>query len=99
MLGHLKDIFLTIPMYLLSAMVTPNIMEYIWAELKFSLPLQIYRQPFDYLNLTYIVSPIRKTRFKNLDFFISSESAVSKILKTIVFVDKIDDAIQMAKYL
>ncbi len=99
MLGHLKDIFLTILIYLLSATVTPNILEYIRVSLKLSLPSRIYRQILDHSNLTYIVSLIRKTRFKDLDFFILSRGTVSEIPKTIIFVDKIDNAIQMAKHL
>ena len=47
----------------------------------------------------YIISPIRKTGLKNLDFLILSGGAVGKISKTMIFVDKIDNAVQMAKYL
>ena len=93
MLGHLNDVFLTIPICLLSATITPNILEYIRVSLKLSPPLQIYRQPFNYPNLTYIVSPIRKTGFQDLDFLLPSWGAIGKILKTIIFMDKIDDTI------
>ncbi len=47
----------------------------------------------------YIVSPIRKTGFKNLDFVIPNGSAVGKIPKIMIFVHKIDDIIQMVKHL
>ncbi len=93
MLGHLKDVFPTIPICLLSTTITPNILEYIRFSLKISLLLQIYRQPLDCPNLTYIVSPIRKTGFKDLDFLILSGATISEILKIMIFVDKIDDAI------
>ncbi len=99
MLGHLKDVFPTIPMVLLSATVTPNILKYIRVSLKLSLPLRIYRQPLNCPNLTYIVSPIRKAGFKNLDFLIPSGGAVSEIPKTMIFVDKMNEAIKMAKHL
>lgn len=99
MLGHLKDVFPTIPMVLLSATITPNILEYIRVSLKLSPPSRIYRQPLDRPNLTYIVSPIRQAGFKDLDFLIPSGGAVGEIPKTMIFVDKIDDAVEMAKYL
>ena len=44
----------------------------------------------------YIISLIHKTGFKDLDFFIPNEGIVGKILKIIIFVDKIYDAIQIA---
>lgn len=40
-----------------------------------------------------------KSKFKNLDFLISIGGTVGKILKIITFMDKIDNAIVMAKYL
>lgn len=95
----MKDIFPTIPIYLLSATVIPNILEYIRVLSKFFLPLQISKQPLDCPNLTYIISIIRKTGFKDLDFLILSGDAVGKISKTMIFVDKIDDAIQMVEHL
>ncbi len=99
MLEHLKDVFPTIPMSLLSTTVTPNILEYIRVLLKLFPSSRIYRQPLDRPNLTYIVSPIRKTSFKDLDFLILSRGAVSKIPKTMIFMDKIDDTIQIVKHL
>lgn len=91
MLGHLKDVFSTILMCLLPVTVTPNILEYIRISLKLSPPSRIYRQPLDRPNLTYIVSRIYKTGFKDFDFLIPSRGAVGEIPKTMIFVDKIDD--------
>ena len=93
MLGYLKDIFPTTLIVLLSTTVTPNILEYIRISLKLFPPLRIYKQPLDRPNLTYIVILIRKNRFKDLDFFIPDGSAIDKIPKTMIFVDKIDNAI------
>ena len=87
--GYLKEIFAPILMYLLSTTIIPNILEYIRVTLKLFPPLRIYRQPLNRPNLTYIVSPIRKTGFKDLNFLIPSRSAVGKIPKTMIFVDKI----------
>ncbi len=98
-LGNLKNVFLTILICLLSATITPNIREYIWVLLKLSQLLQIYKQLLDCPNRINIVSPIYKTRFEDLDFLIPSEGAIGKIPKIIIFVKKIDDAIQMAKQL
>lgn len=41
----------------------------------------------------YIVISIRKTEFKDLNFVISNGDAINKILKIIIFMDKIDNAI------
>lgn len=98
MLRRLKDVFSTIAMYILSTMVTPNILDYIKVLLKFFLLLEIYRQRLDYPNITYIVSPIRKIGFKNLDFLISSEAAIGKIPNIMIFVNKIDIIILITKY-
>lgn len=47
----------------------------------------------------YIVSLKYKTRFKNFDFFILSENVINKISKTIIFVNKIENPIQIVKNL
>lgn len=47
----------------------------------------------------YIMNLIYKTGFINLDFLILSKSTISKISKTIIFVDKINNAIEIEKYL
>ncbi len=99
MLGHLKDVFPSIPTILISAMVTSNILKYIRVLLKLSPPLQIYRQSLDRLNLAYIVSLIHKPGYEDLAFPVLSGGAIGKIPKTMIFVDLIDDTIKMAKYL
>lgn len=99
MLSHLKDIFLTTSIVLLSAMVILNMFKYIWVLLKLYLLLRIYRQFFDCLNLIYIMSLIHKNRFKDLNFFILGRGAIDKMLKAIIFINKIDNAIWIAKYL
>lgn len=98
-LANLKNIIPTILVYLLSTIITVNILKYIRVLLKLSLSLLIYRQLLDYLNLTYIVSLIRKSEFKDLDFFLLCGVAIGKILMIIIFMDKINNTIQMVKYL
>lgn len=99
MLRYLKDIFSTILVFLLSSTVIPNILEYIQISPKFFLLLQIYEQLLDYPKLTYIASPIHKSKFKDLNFFISSKSIVNKIPKIMIFVNKINNNLEIAKYL
>lgn len=53
----------------------------------------------DYPKLTYIVSPICKSRFKDLNFFIPSKSVVDKIPKIMIFVNEINNNLKIAKYL
>lgn len=47
----------------------------------------------------YIVSLICKANFKNLDSLILNRDAIGKIFKIMIFVDKINNTIMMAKYL
>ena len=98
-LDHLKDVFSSIPTLLLSATITSNILEYIRVLLKLFPPSRIYRQPLDWPNLTYIVSPICKLGFKNLDFLVLSGRGIGNIPKTMILVDSIDEAKKMAKHL
>lgn len=94
MLGHLKNVYPTVPTLALSATITPNILDYIRVSLKLSAPLWIHRQPFDRPNLGYIVSPIRKPGFQDLAFLIPTVGSIADISKTMIFVDKIEDAIE-----
>lgn len=99
MIGHLKDVFPNIPTLILSATITPNVLEYIRVSLKLSPPSRIYRQPLDRPNLTYMVAPIRKPGFEDLAFTIPSGGAVGDIPKIMIFVDSIDEAVAMTKFL
>ncbi len=45
------------------------------------------------------MSPIHKPGYEDLAFLVPSGGAIGEILKTMIFVDLIDDAIKMAKYL
>ncbi|WP_375449374.1 hypothetical protein, partial [uncultured Nostoc sp.] len=81
-----------VPTLILSATITPNILDYIRVSLKLPAPLRIYRQPLDRPNLSYIVSPIRKSGFQDLAFLIPTLGSIADIPKTMIFVHKIDDA-------
>ena len=83
----------------MSAIITPNILDYIRVFLKLPLPSQIYKLPLDQSNLKYIIYLIQKPGFWDLAFLISKDSPVGLIPKTIVFVNKIEDAIKLERYL
>lgn len=99
MLGHLKDMFLSIPTLLMSAIITLKNFKYIRVLFKLFSLLQIYRQPLDRHNQAYIVNLIRKPGYKDLAFLVPSGKTISKISKTVIFVDLIDEPIKMTKYL
>ena len=99
MLGHLKDVFPTVPTLILSATISPNILDYVRVFLKLPLPSRIYRLPLDRPNLKYMVCPIRKSGFRDLAFLVLKDGPISGIPKTMVFVDKIEDAIELERYL
>lgn len=88
-----------VPTLILSKTITPNILDYIQIFLKLSLFCWIYKQLFDRQNLRYMVYPIEKSNFQDLAFFIPRNNLIKEIPKTMVFVDKIEDAIQPEKYL
>lgn len=99
MLGHLKDVFPSIPTLLISARIILNILKYIRVLLKLSPPLRIYRQLLDRPNLVSIMNLICKPGYEDLAFLVPSGGTIGKISKTMIFVDLIDNAIKMAKYL
>lgn len=95
----MKDVFLSIPTLLMSATVILKILEYIRVLLKLFLPLQIYKQLFDKLNLTDVMSLIRKPGYEYHAFLVPGGRTISKISKTIIFIDFIDNVIKKTKYL
>ena len=99
MLAHLKDVFPTVFTLILSVTITPNILDYIQKSWKLSLPSRIYRLSLDRQNLEYMVYSIRKLGFQNLAFLVLKDSQISGIPKTMVFVDKIENAIELKRYL
>ncbi len=99
MLGHLKDVFSKVPTLIMSATITPNILDYIRVSLKLPPPSRIYRLPLDQPNLKYMVCPIQKPGFRDLAFLVPKDGPVGLIPKTMIFVDKIEDAIRLERYL
>ena len=99
MLWHLKDVFSKVPTLIMSATITPNILDYIWVFLKLLPPSQIYRLSLDRPNLKYMVCFFWKLGFQDLAFLIPKDSLVGLIPKTIVFVNKIENAVRLERYL
>ncbi|WP_375449210.1 C-terminal helicase domain-containing protein [uncultured Nostoc sp.] len=60
-----------------------------------------YEQPpfYNQPNLKYMVCPIRKSGFQDLAFLVPKDGPVGLIPKTMVFVNKIEDAIRLERYL
>lgn len=98
MLGYLKDIFTIILLCLFFAIIRVIIIKYKWSFLRLFLLLQIYKQLFNYLNLIYIISLIRKSRLKNLNFLILSNGFISQKPKIIIFVNIIQKVVKMTKH-
>ena len=99
MLGYLTDVFSKVLTLIMSTTITPNILDYIRVSLKLPPPSRIYRLPLDRLNLKYMVYLIQKLGFQELAFFVPKDGPVGLILKIMVFVNKIEDAIRLEKYL
>ena len=99
MLRHLRNVFPIVPTLILSATITPNILDYIQIFLKLSLPSGIYKLFLDRPNLKYMVYSIQKLGFWDIAFLIPKNGPISEIPKTMVFVNKIEDAIELEKYL
>lgn len=79
--------------------ITPNKFDYIQISLKLLPFFQIYRLSLDYPNLRYIVCLIQKSSFYHLAFLIPKDILVSKILKIMIFINNIGNAIIRKKYL
>ena len=87
MIGHLKDIFPNVPIFVLLATITPIVLEYICKSLKFYLATRLYRESLDRANITYMVSEILKSNFKDFSFLMPNNIGVNLIPKTMIFVD------------
>lgn len=99
MLSHLKNVFPQVPTLLLSTTVMPNIFEYIQVSVKFCGPAQIYRKKLDCPNLIYMIIPIRRPKFEDLEYTVACDGVIALIPKTFIFVDNINHSIAMRKYL
>lgn len=91
--------YLDIPIIALSTTITRNILEYICEYLHLRMPVDLYKQTLDRLNITYMVKRIKQKGFKELDVLVLQTGKISDIPRTMIFVDKIGDRIKMTQYL
>ncbi|KAH0613011.1 uncharacterized protein H6S33_009391 [Morchella sextelata] len=97
--AHLRSI----PIIALSATLAPNVLGYIHKVLLLASPTIIYRRPIGRANITFAVIPIRQAllaALHELDFLIDRQVVIgSMIPKAFVFVDNVDSAHTIARYL
>lgn len=83
----------------LSATLTTISLEYLREALHLRSPVRLYERPLDRTDITYSVAQINKPGYEELDFLLPKKSGLSRIPKTMVFVDSLDEGIALAKYL
>lgn len=84
--------------FALSATITLIILEYICKFLKLRLAIRLYQELLEKPNIIYLVKKIIKPKYKDLVFLILDGSGASIILKTIIFVNNIDEAQHIVVY-
>lgn len=83
----------------LSATIMHNVLEYICESLHLHMSVHLYKQTLNWPNITYMVKQIKQRRFKKLDVLVpQAGGGILDIPKTIIFIDKIEDRLKMAKY-
>lgn len=98
--GILQSVFLKVPIMAVSAIMTPNTLEYVRKTLNLKTLVRLYRRPLDRPNITYTVAPITSSGFEDLKFLILPKiSGIGNIEKTMIFVDSIKKGIALGIYL
>lgn len=98
-IGRLRMLFAHVPIIALSATITRNVLEYIRESLHLRAPVHLYKRTLDRPNIAYLVQEIKKPGYSELDILIPPHISALSIPKTMIFVDKIDEGINMAAYL
>ena len=83
----------------LSAIITRNVLEYIYESLHLQMPVHLYKRTLDRPNITSLVKEIKQKGFKELDVLVPQTGGILDIPKTMIFVDKIEDGIKIVYYL
>lgn len=76
-----------------------NILNYIRTSLNLYLLVRLYKQSLNCPNITYGIAKIKKPIYKELDTFVLSILGLSAILKTMIFVNSINQGMALTKYL
>lgn len=82
-------------MMMLSVTITPNVLGYIRQLLHFCSPTCLYKQSLDWLNITQMVTNITNLGFHDLRFLVPEAGLIPK---TMLFVNKMDNAMAIAAY-
>lgn len=61
--------------------------------------VKLYKQFLDYSNIIYSIAKIKKLGYIELDIFILSIKNLNIILKTMIFVNNINEKMVLIKYL
>ncbi len=94
-LETLRHCFPKVPIIVLSATITTNVLGYIGELLHLHAPTLFYKQPLDCPNITQMVTHISKQWFGDLDYLVPK---VGIILKTMIFWKKIEDVMALAAH-
>lgn len=77
-----------------------NILKYIDESLYWQMQVHLYKRTLGQLNIIYIVKDITKQKgLKKLDVLVLQIREILNILKTMIFVDNIDDELKIVQYL
>ena len=76
-----------------------NVLNYICVSLNLRLPIRLYKQSLDHPNIIYSIAKIKKPGYKELDVFVPLIGDLSTILKTMIFVDSINEEMALIEYL
>ena len=97
--GTLKIVFADVPIIVLSATFTRNVLEYICQSLHLRSPVHLYKRTLDRPNITYMVQKITKPGFGELDALLFQEKGIADMPKTMIFVDSINEGVGITMYL
>ncbi len=83
-----------------SAIMIPNTLEYVRKILNLKTLIHLYQRPLDYLNITYTITPITSSNFKDFNFLIPPKiDSIGNIENTMIFINSIEKDRALAIYL
>lgn len=98
--GIFRLVFSKVSIMVVLAIMTSNILEYIWKTLYLKKPVRLYWRLLDCQNITYIVALIISFGFEDLNFLIPLKiSIIDNFEKTIIFVHSVEKGIALGIYL
>ena len=83
-----------------SAIMTPNTLEYVRKMLNLKTPVHLYQKLLDRPNITYTIIQIPSSGIKDLNFLILQKiGSIGNIKKTMIFVNSVKKNKALAIYL